>query len=197
MDENNLIYLSKSNDQQAFNILVFNYKKFIRHIANSFFIVGTEKEDILQEALIGFYKAVRDYNFELKKSFIAFAEMCIRRHIITAIKTALREKHKIHLNSVSLNKPIFIDNTTKNLLDIIPDDRIMCPEATLLHEEEISIFREVTTNILSDLEFKALFMFYNGLSYNDIAEKLGKNYKSIDASINRAKIKLRKHLEIE
>jgi RNA polymerase sporulation-specific sigma factor len=193
LKDDDLIYLSKNGDGKAFEVLINKHYKFINLKANSFFIVGTDREDLLQEALIGFYKAVRDYNFEIRNSFLAFADLCIRRQIITAIKTALRKKHELHLTSISLDKPID-NNNTSNLLDVIPDENIMGPEMSIMHKEDLDSFRKYTSNVLSELESKAFTMYYNGHSYRDIATMLGKNYKSIDASINRAKIKLRKHV---
>ncbi|UPO91083.1 sigma-70 family RNA polymerase sigma factor [Niallia sp. Man26] len=194
LDDNKLVNLAQKNDAYAFEHLLDNYCGMISYISKAYYIKGTEKEDVYQEALIGFYKAIRDYKFELNTKFSSFANICIRRQIITALKTATRNKHLSHLTSVSIDKPINSQNMQQTnffLYDIIPNDKVVSPEFELLYGEEKLEFKETVRVILSELELKVLELYSEGLTYVEIAKKVGRNTKSVDASLNRAKRKLR------
>ena len=158
-------------------------------------MVGADKEDIIQEGMIGLYTAVRDFDGSKTNSFKCFAEICITRQIITAIKTATRQKH-IPLNSyVSLNKPIYDEESDRTLLDIIATSIVTDPEELIISKEELKNIENKMNELLSDLELEVLELYLNGKSYQYIADKLNRDVKSIDNALQRVKRKLEKHLE--
>ena len=158
--------------------------------------MGGDREDLEQEALIGFYKSVRDFKPELQASFRAFAELCITRQIITAIKTATRQKH-IPLNSyVSLDKPIYDEDSDRTLLDVICGSRVTDPEELIINQEEFSGLEDKMGEILSELERRVLMLYLDGRSYQEIAVDLDRHVKSIDNALQRVKRKLERYLEI-
>ena len=144
--------------------------------------------------MIGLYKAIRDYKSDKQSSFRAFAELCVTRQIITAIKTATRQKH-IPLNSyVSLNKPIYEEDSDRTLLDVISGVKVANPEDLVISREEFNDIENKMNNILSDLEWKVLMSYLDGKSYNEIAEELDRHIKSIDNALQRVKRKLEKYI---
>lgn len=145
--------------------------------------------------MIGLYKAIRDYREDKLSSFRAFAELCITRQIITAIKTATRQKH-IPLNSyISLNKPIFDEESDRTLMDIISEEKISDPEEMVISREEFSGIEAKMSEILSGLECDVLSLYLQGKSYQEIAVDLNRHVKSIDNALQRVKRKLEKHFE--
>lgn len=176
--------------------LLNKYRNFVRAKARSYFLIGAEREDIIQEGMIGLYKAIRDFKADKLSSFRAFAELCITRQIITAIKTATRQKH-IPLNSyVSLNKPIYEEESDRTLLDILSGSKVTDPEELVISREEFLSIEEKMNQILSDLEWKVLMSYLDGKSYQEIANELDRHVKSIDNALQRVKRKLEKHLEV-
>ena len=132
MTDEEIVELAQIGDQFAVEYLVDKYKNFVRAKARSYFLIGADKEDIIQEGMIGLFKAIRDYKLDKLTSFRAFAELCITRQIITAIKTATRQKH-IPLNSyVSLNKPIYDEESDRTLMDILSTTKITNPEEIII-----------------------------------------------------------------
>ena len=179
----------------ALEFLLNRYKNFVRSRARSYFLIGADHEDIVQEGMIGLYKAVRDFRPEKLASFRAFAELCVTRQIITAIKTATRQKH-IPLNSyISLNKPIFDEESDRTLLDVISEGRITNPEELLIGQEDLSTIESRIGKMLSPLEWEVLLAYLDGRSYQEIAEDLGRHVKSIDTALQRVKRKMEKLLE--
>ena len=175
--------------------LIVKYKNFVRSKARSYFLIGADREDIIQEGMIGLYKAIRDYRGDKLSSFRAFADLCITRQIITAIKTATRQKH-IPLNSyVSLNKPIYDEDSDRTLMDVLSGMRITDPEELIISQEEIDDIELKMGEILSPLEWKVLTYYLDGKSYQEIAEILGRHVKSIDNALQRVKRKLERYLE--
>ena len=171
------------------------YKNFVRAKARSYFLIGADKEDIIQEGMIGLYKATRDFKGDRLASFKAFAELCVTRQIITAIKTATRQKH-IPLNSyISLNKPIYADETERTLMDVLVEGQGTDPEELFINREEFSDIEAKMGSILSDLEGKVLMGYLDGKSYNEIAAEYHRSVKSIDNALQRVKRKLEKYLE--
>ena len=135
MCDEEIVDLAQLGDQFAIEFLMDKYKNFVRAKARSYFLIGADKEDIIQEGMIGLFKAIRDYKMDKLTSFRAFAELCITRQIITAIKTATRQKH-IPLNSyVSLNKPIYDEESERTLMDILSTTRISNPEEIVISRE--------------------------------------------------------------
>ena len=195
LSDEEVVMLAKSGDNAALEYLLNKHKNFVRSKARSYFLVGADHEDIVQEGMIGLFKAVRDYNPDKPASFRAFAELCITRQIITAIKTATRQKH-IPLNSyVSLNKPLYDEESDRTLLDVIIEGRATNPEELIIGQEDVSAIREKIDEVLSSLEQEVLAAYLNGKSYQEIAEKLGRHVKSIDNALQRVKRKLEKFLE--
>lgn len=194
MDET-IVESAKSGNNEALDLIIKKYKNFVRAKARSYFLIGADREDIIQEGMIGLYKAIRDYRPDKLTSFRAFAELCITRQIITAIKTATRQKH-IPLNSyVSLNKPIYDEESDRTLLDIISGHKITDPEELIICREELLNMEDKIGEILSDLELKVLMLYLQGRSYQEIAEDLKRHVKSIDNALQRVKRKLERYLE--
>lgn len=190
-----VVELAKEGDEEALEFLINKYKNFVRAKARSYFLIGADREDIIQEGMIGLYKAIRDFRCDKLSSFRAFAELCITRQIITAIKTATRQKH-IPLNSyVSLNKPIYDEDSDRTLLDVISGTKITDPEELIISREEFDDIEEKMGEILSSLEWKVLMSYLEGKSYQEIAVDLKRHVKSIDNALQRVKRKLEKYLE--
>ncbi len=190
-----LVALIREGDLDAQDFLINKYKNFVRAKARSYFLIGADREDIIQEGMIGLYKAIRDFRGDRLSSFRAFAELCVTRQIITAIKTATRQKH-IPLNSyVSLNKPIYDEDSDRTLLDVISGSKITDPEELIISREEFDHIEEKMGQILSSLEWKVLMYYLEGKSYQEIAVDLDRHVKSIDNALQRVKRKLEKYLE--
>ena len=186
---------AQQGDSVAIEFLLSKYKNFVRSKARSYFLIGADHEDIVQEGMIGLFKAIRDYQSERLSSFRAFAELCITRQIITAIKTATRQKH-VPLNSyVSLNKPIYDEESDRTLMDVIVEGRAQNPEELIIGRENLVSIRDRVDQVLSPLEQDVLNAYLDGKSYQEIADKLGRHVKSIDNALQRVKRKLEKYLE--
>ncbi|MEN6391404.1 MAG: RNA polymerase sporulation sigma factor SigH [Syntrophomonas sp.] len=195
MPDEEIVELAQQGEQFAVEYLVDKYKNFVRAKARSYFLIGADKEDIIQEGMIGLFKAIRDYKLDKLTSFRAFAELCITRQIITAIKTATRQKH-IPLNSyVSLNKPIYDEESDRTLIDILSTTKITNPEEIIISREEFIFIEKKMGEILSSLEWKVLMAYLEGKSYQEIAVELKRHVKSIDNALQRVKRKLEKYLE--
>ncbi len=196
IEDNKLIEFVHQGDSEALDYLITKYRNFVRAKARSYFLIGADKEDIIQEGMIGLYKAIRDFKDDKLSSFKAFAELCITRQIITAIKTATRQKH-IPLNSyVSLDKPIYDEESDRTLMDVISGTKVSDPVALIIHREEFVNMEDKMTEILSDLERKVLARYLDGQSYQEISEELNRHVKSIDNALQRVKRKLERYLEI-
>ncbi|MEC5260707.1 RNA polymerase sporulation sigma factor SigH [Bacillus amyloliquefaciens] len=183
-------------DSDALDYLITKYRNFVRAKARSYFLIGADREDIVQEGMIGLYKSIRDFREDKLTSFKAFAELCITRQIITAIKAATRQKH-IPLNSyVSLDKPIFDEESDRTLLDVISGAKTLNPEEMIINQEEFDDIEMKMGELLSDLERKVLVLYLDGRSYQEISDDLNRHVKSIDNALQRVKRKLEKYLEI-
>jgi len=194
MADEDIVEEARTGDTQAMEYLIRKYKNFVKVKAKAYFLVGADKEDIIQEGMIGLFKATRDYKRDKLTSFKAFAELCITRQIITAIKTATRQKH-IPLNSyVSLNKPIFDEKSDRTLLDVVSEAKISDPEELVINSEELCSIENKMAQLLSDLEWKVLIAYLEGKSYQEIAKELSRHVKSIDNALQRVKRKLEKYL---
>ncbi|HHY71835.1 MAG TPA: RNA polymerase sporulation sigma factor SigH [Bacillus bacterium] len=185
-----------AGSSEALDYLIHKYKNFVRAKARSYFLIGADREDIVQEGMIGLYKAIRDFKEDKLSSFKAFAELCITRQIITAIKTATRQKH-IPLNSyVSLDKPIYDEESDRTLLDVISGTKALDPEELIINQEEFDDIEVKMAEILSDLERKVLSLYLDGRTYQEISEDLNRHVKSIDNALQRVKRKLERYLEL-
>lgn len=195
LSDEELISYAQEGNNDALEYVINKYKNFVRSRARSYFLIGADREDIIQEGMIGLYKAIRDFDAGKQSSFRAFAELCITRQIITAIKTATRQKH-IPLNSyVSLNKPVFDEDSDKTLLDILGQGKMVDPEEMLINREDYAGMETRIGELLSSLEWEVLSLYLDGKSYQEIAEELDKQIKSIDNALQRVKRKLEKFLE--
>lgn len=187
---------AKKGDVRAQEYLINKYKSFVKAKAKSYFLIGADKEDIYQEGMIGLYKAIRDFKPDKLASFKAFAELCVTRQIITAIKTATRQKH-IPLNTyVSLNKPIYDEESDRTLLDILSGLKVSDPEELVISQEEMNHIENEIGEVLSELEMEVLMSYLDGKSYQEIACDLDRHAKSIDNALQRVKRKLEKCLNI-
>ncbi|VWX38472.1 MULTISPECIES: RNA polymerase sporulation sigma factor SigH [Exiguobacterium] len=184
------------DNSDALEFLIERYRNFVRAKARSYFLIGADREDIIQEGMIGLYKAVRDYRTDKLASFKGFAELCITRQMITAIKTATRQKH-IPLNSyISLDKPIYDDESSeRTLLDIITSTVPSDPQILIVNREEYADIETKMDEILSDLERKVLALYLDGRTYQEISDDLDRHVKSIDNALQRVKRKLERYLE--
>ncbi|KUP04661.1 RNA polymerase factor sigma-70 [Bacillus coahuilensis m2-6] len=196
LEDEVVIDLIHNGNSDALDFLIHKYRNFVRAKARSYFLIGADREDIVQEGMIGLYKAIRDYKGDKLSSFKAFAELCITRQIITAIKTATRQKH-IPLNSyVSLDKPIYDEESDRTLMDIITPAKTLDPQELIVSREEFSNMEDKMAEILSDLEREVLALYLDGQSYQEISELLDRHVKSIDNALQRVKRKLERYLEV-
>ncbi|WP_413382711.1 RNA polymerase sporulation sigma factor SigH [Alkalihalobacillus sp. 1P02AB] len=196
-DDDQLVGQARLGNGAALEYLINKYKNFVRAKARSYFLIGADHEDIVQEGMIGLYKAIRDFNGEKLSSFKAFAELCVTRQIITAIKTATRQKH-IPLNSyVSLDKPLYDEESDRTLLDVICGTRVTNPEELLINQEEFADIELKMGEILSDLEQQVLMLYLDGRTYQEISEDLNRHVKSIDNALQRVKRKLERYVELK
>lgn len=184
-NDEELIEMVHQGNTDALDYLITKYRLLVRAKARSYFLIGTDKEDIVQEGMIGLYKAIRDFKGDKLASFRAFAELCITRQIITAIKTATRQKH-IPLNSyISLDKPIFDEESDRTLMDVLTGAIMDDPEELMIHREEFGYLEEKMSEILSELELQVLALYLDGQSYHEISAKLNRHVKSIDNALQR------------
>ncbi|MFC4025686.1 RNA polymerase sporulation sigma factor SigH [Oceanobacillus longus] len=195
LGDNDLLQLVRQANSHALDVLIHRYINFVRAKARTYFLVGADKEDIIQEGMIGLYKAIRDYDVDKLSSFKAFAELCVTRQIITAIKTATRQKH-IPLNSyVSLDKPIYDEESDRTLLDIIGGSKEIDPQEMLVNQEDYGNMEFKLSELLSDLEKQVLHLYLDGRTYQEISVSLKRHVKSIDNALQRVKRKLEQLME--
>ena len=194
MSDEDIIKLSKNGNGYATEYILKKYMNFVRAKSRTYFLIGADKEDIVQEGMIGLYKAIRDYNPDAGTSFKSFADLCITRQIITAIKTATRQKH-MPLNSyISLSKPVFEADNERVLLDTIVEQPKLNPEEIMIDKERFYSVEEKIYQILSKLEWTVLSNYLDGKNYSEIASIIGKSEKSIDNALQRIKKKIEKNI---
>ncbi len=197
LSDEQLVELVHKGNSDALDFVIHKYRNFVRAKARSYFLIGADKEDIVQEGMIGLYKAVRDYKGDKLSTFRAFAELCITRQIITAIKTATRQKH-IPLNSyVSLDKPIYDEESDRTLMDVLTGTKASDPQELIINREQFSSIEGKVNELLSDLERQVLALYLDGRSYQEISEQLNRHVKSIDNALQRVKRKLERYLEFK
>ena len=193
--DEDLVLMAQQGDMDAMVSLMEQYKSLVRIKARGYFLVGADHEDIVQEGMIGLYKAIRDFKIDRLVSFRAFADLCIKRQIITAIKTATRQKH-IPLNSyISLNKPIYEEGNDRTLLDVI-EGNISNPEELYINQEEMASIQNMMDEALSGFERQVFVAFLDGKSYQEIALMLGRHTKAVDNALQRIKKKLTRYLNL-
>ncbi len=188
-DEEIVTIYQRENNHYATDYIVQRYKNFVRSKARSYFLMGADKEDIIQEGMIGLYKATRDFNQDHEVSFKAFAELCITRQIISAIKGASRQKH-IPLNSyISLNKPAY-DDSERTLIEVLETEKNLDPQEVVINREQYALIKEVMEAVLSPLEWDVLRGYMDAKSYQEMAEEHHRSVKSIDNALQRVKKKM-------
>ena len=192
-----LVLMAQNGDDAAQEYLLDKYKSLVRARSRAYFLIGADSEDIIQEGMIGLYKAVRDYNEEKNTSFRSFAELCVNRQMITAIKAATRQKHQPLNSYVSLNKPVYEEESEQTYMDFLQSSSgsLLNPEALLIGQENKSFLEDQMVKNLSSFETRVLVLYLQGRSYFEIANVLDKPEKSIDNALQRVKKKLEKFLE--
>ena len=159
-EDEELVRLVQQGDKRAQEDLLLKYKPLVKTRARTYFLIGADTEDIIQEGMIGLYKAIRDFKKDKNSSFRAFAELCINRQMITAIKMATRQKH-IPLNSyISLNRPVFDEDSEETYMDLLMGGEILNPEALLIGREEKNFMEAQIIKMLSDFEKKFYFFIF-------------------------------------
>jgi RNA polymerase sporulation-specific sigma factor len=191
-----LVAMAKNGDKEATSRVIQRYHYFVRLKANSYFLAGGDGDDLIQEGYIGLYKAIRDYEYGRSTSFRSFAELCVTRQIITAIKTASRQKH-VPLNTyVSFShSPSSADFDTRTLADVIPSGRTTDPVQQVISSEEVFSLTDCLVRLMSPLESRVLKFYLEGNSYEDIAAQIGHDTKTVDNALQRIKRKVTLHLE--
>lgn len=190
MDDDRLVALVHLGETDPLEYLIDKYRNFVRAKSSKYFLIGGDQEDIVQEGMIGLFKAIRDYRSDKLTSFKGFAELCITRQIITAIKTATRQKHAPLNSYVSLYKPIYGEESDYTLLDVISGAQMMDPEACLINQEKTADLDQKIAELLSDLEKSVLALYMEGKSYVEISEDLKSPVKTIDNALQRVKRKM-------
>jgi len=191
LSDEEIVVLGRSGDKAALEHIMSEYKYLVRQKAKDYFLVGADRDDIVQEGMIGLFKAIRDFDDTKLTSFKTFAQMCIKRQIITAVKTATRQKH-MPLNSyISLSKTVLDDDTTeRSLIDTIAGAESLDPEYRVVEKESFVITQNKIDEVLSDFEIRVLQMYIDGKSYRDISVILERPAKSIDNALQRVKRKI-------
>ncbi|WP_432806596.1 RNA polymerase sporulation sigma factor SigH [Mesobacillus maritimus] len=190
-----LVQLFQDGDGEASEYLMRKYRSFVRAKASRYFLIGGEREDIIQEGMIGLYKAIRDFRVDKLSSFKAFAELCITRQIITAVKSATRQKHGPLNSYISLNKPIYEEESNHTLMDVITGPTNMDPMQMIIDQEKASDLERKMSEKLSDLEKRVLELHIAGHSYVEISQNVNTHVKSIDNALQRIKRKMERYLE--
>jgi len=192
MTDEELVVLSAAGDELATECILGRYKNLVRSKARMYFLVGADKEDIIQEGMIGLFKAIRDFNSARQATFRGFAELCVKRQIITAVKTATRQKHMPLNTYVSLSNPMYDGETEGVLEEILSGTRTTDPEHLFITKENTEFLSEKMDEVLSKLERSVLALYLEGKSYQEIAVILDRPQKSIDNALQRVKKKMEK-----
>lgn len=180
--------LAKTGNEEAYNHIMIRYRNFVYAKLRPYYLAGADRDDLFQEGMIGLYKAVRDFNPK-KSSFRAFAGVCVRRQILTAVKSALRHKHAPLNSYVSLDQKQEHESSGEELFSKSAD-RPQNPESILIERENLNGIEETINRTLSKLELQVLAYYLEGLSYQQIAEKIGKTPKAADNAIQRIRKKV-------
>jgi RNA polymerase sporulation-specific sigma factor len=187
--------MAKEGRTEAYDMIIRRYRGFVRLKASSYFLLGGESDDLIQEGLVGLYKAVRDYRTDRESSFRNFAELCITRQIITAVKTATRNKH------TPLNQYVSFSSSPSNAMEgeptldeIIPGPTVYDPVNQVISSEELRSLVDCLSSALSELESRVLALYLDGYSYEQVGERIGCDTKTVDNALQRVKRKIGVHL---
>jgi RNA polymerase sporulation-specific sigma factor len=195
--DEDLLNLIHYGNEEALNFLIKKYRGNIQAKASTYFLRGADKEDLVQEGMIGLYKAIRNFKGNKMSSFKTFAELCIKRQIFTAVKAATRQKHEPLNAYVSLYKPLSNQESAYMLLDMIAEKNTTNPELLLINQEEFEEKKQKIAELLSKLEQRVWALFINEYSYIEISKVLSMSEKSIDNTIQRIKRKAGRYLKVE
>ncbi|HEX2296241.1 MAG TPA: RNA polymerase sporulation sigma factor SigH [Actinomycetota bacterium] len=196
LEDLDLVKRVRDGDERCLEMLLSRYRNFARSKARSYFLAGSDKEDVVQEGMIGLFKAIRDFDLSQDTPFRAFAELCISRQILTAIKTANRQKHQPLNSSVSLDAPAYGDEKGESSVgDNLVATTLSDPAELVISAQEIEAIRDSMRGSLTELEGDVLRLYMDGKSYEEIAGALGNHVKSIDNALQRIKRKLQRHLD--
>lgn len=190
INDKELIAAAKSGDNESLDIIFDEFRSYIRILSNKYFLAGADKDDLIQEGMIGLFKAIRDYNPEENVAFKTFATVCIQRQIKTALKLATRKKHIPLNSSLSLQSSKFDDDSDKELIDYFEDLSKVNPEEIYINNETYSQLNKLLYDSLSKLELNILLLYNQNLSYKEISQLTGKSVKSIDNAMQRIKKKV-------
>jgi RNA polymerase sporulation-specific sigma factor len=195
LDDHYLVALAKSGNADAYDRIVRRYRGFVRLKASSYFLLGGDSEDLIQEGLLGLYKAVRDYRADRESSFRNFAELCVTRQIITAVKTASRNKHAPLNQYISFGQsPAAPGESETTLEELLPGPATNDPANRVVASEELQSLVSCLSSVLSELESRVLSLYLDGHSYEVIAERLDCDTKTVDNALQRVKRKVGIHL---
>ncbi len=195
LSDDELVARFQSGDNDSLDVLLTRYRRFTRAKARGYFLIGADSDDIEQEGMIGLFKAVRDFRPDRESSFRAFAELCITRQIMTAIKTATRQKHQPLNRYVSLSGLRVVDDSCEGWIDdLLSDHSMPDPADEVVSSEAMAAMRASMAETLSTLEVDVLRLYLEGRSYQEISVLLGRHVKSIDNALQRIKRKLEAHL---
>ena len=193
LSDEQLAELSNMGNNEALDFLLKKYSVLVRRKARTYFLVGADREDIVQEGMIGLFKAVRSYNPDKQSGFRAFADLCITRQMITAIKCATRQKHTPLNTYISLDRPLYDEEYEVTLMDVLSgNEKIANPEDIIISQEQYESMEQSLAKDLSSFERGVLSYYLQGKTYQEIGDILGKNYKSIDNALQRIKKKIEK-----
>lgn len=195
LDDVTLVNMSKDGDRRAADTLIDRYKTFVRVKTRAYFLAGADRDDVVQEGMIGLFKAIRDFSSEKQASFRHFADICITRQIITAVKTATRQKHSPLNSYISLSKPAYDDESERTLIEMLSLRTSLNPEEIMIDRENLKVTEQKIRESLSKFELEVMELYISGKSYTEIAQKLEKEPKSIDNAIQRVKKKIQRNLE--
>ncbi|MEA2433993.1 MAG: polymerase sporulation-specific sigma factor [Actinomycetota bacterium] len=197
LEDNDLVARVRDGDDRCLDVLLTKYRNFARSKARSYFLAGSDKEDVVQEGMIGLFKAIRDFDLNQETPFRAFAELCISRQILTAIKTANRQKHQPLNSSISLDAPAYGDDSSDRSVgdNLVASSTASDPVELVISAQEIEAIRDSMSESLTQLEGDVLRLYMDGKSYEEIAGALGNHVKSIDNALQRIKRKLQRHIE--
>ncbi|MDQ6783943.1 MAG: RNA polymerase sporulation sigma factor SigH [Actinomycetota bacterium] len=190
LDDEALVSRFQAGDEDALEVLIARYRRFARSKARTYFLVGADDDDVEQEGMIGLFKAARDYRFDRQASFRAFAEVCVTRQVITAIKAATRHKHQPLNRSVSISAVGPGDELSETALGGLLDDHVSDPAEEVIRADQVGALRRTMAEVLSGFEVDVLRLYVAGRSYEEIAVNLGRHAKAVDNALQRIKRKL-------
>ena len=196
LEDTYLVALAKRGSADAYERIVRRYRGFVRLKASSYFLLGGDSDDLIQEGLVGLYKAIRDYRSDRESSFRNFAELCVTRQIITAVKTASRNKHAPLNQYVSFAQtPAAATDSEATLEEVLPGPLSEDPSERVIASEELSSLVSCLSSVLSDLESRVLSLYLDGYSYEVIGERVECDTKTVDNALQRVKRKVGAHLD--